>query len=81
LAPPRGAVAASAMPAAIARAIKPAARDTLDAARREFEQRFVRAALARAAGHRGQTARALGVSRQGLTKLMQRLQVEETSPT
>jgi DNA-binding NtrC family response regulator len=63
------------MPAAIARAGKVDARETLDAARRQFEERFVRAALARSAGHRGHTASALGVSRQGLAKLMLRLQL------
>jgi DNA-binding NtrC family response regulator len=73
--PGRGVVPASAMPAAIARAGKVDARETLDAARRQFEERFVRAALARSAGHRGHTASALGVSRQGLAKLMQRLQL------
>jgi len=73
--PSRGVVPASAMPAAIARVATVDSRETLDTARRQFEARFVRAALARAAGHRGQTAMALGVSRQGLAKLMQRLQL------
>jgi DNA-binding NtrC family response regulator len=73
--PVRGVVPASAMPAAIAHAVKLDSRETLDAARRRFEERFVRAALARAAGHRGHTATALGVSRQGLAKLLQRLQL------
>jgi DNA-binding NtrC family response regulator len=73
--PARGVVPASAMPAAVAHAGKTDARETLDTARRRFEERFVRAALARAAGHRGQTASALGVSRQGLAKLIQRLQL------
>jgi DNA-binding NtrC family response regulator len=76
--PSRGVVSASAMPAAIARATSQGGvelRKTLDAARRQFEERFVRAALAESAGHRGQTAAALGVSRQGLAKLMQRLQI------
>jgi DNA-binding NtrC family response regulator len=63
------------MPSAIARAATPLARETLDSARRRFEARFVRAALAQSAGHRGQTASALGVTRQGLAKLMQRLQI------
>ena len=40
------------------------------------ERDFVRAALARAAGHRGQTATALGLSRQGLAKLLQRLHLD-----
>jgi DNA-binding NtrC family response regulator/tetratricopeptide (TPR) repeat protein len=73
--PPRGVVPASAMPPAIAHALKIDPRETLETARRRFEERFVRAALARAAGHRGQTASALGVSRQGLAKLLQRLQL------
>ena len=49
----------------------------LDAARRTFEERFVRAALARTGGHRGRAALELGVSRQGLTKLIGRLGIVE----
>jgi len=45
-------------------------------ARRAFEERFVRAALVRNGGHRGQAALELGVSRQGLTKLLTRLGIE-----
>jgi DNA-binding NtrC family response regulator len=74
--PPRGVVGAGHMPAAIARATKADRSETLDMARLQFEQRFVRAALARAAGHRGQTAAALGLTRQGLAKLLQRLQID-----
>ncbi|HKY20910.1 MAG TPA: sigma-54 dependent transcriptional regulator [Vicinamibacterales bacterium] len=74
-APPRGVVSASGMPAAIAR-VEAASHESLDSARLKFEQRFVRAALARAAGHRGRTAAALGLSRQGLAKLMQRLHLD-----
>jgi DNA-binding NtrC family response regulator/tetratricopeptide (TPR) repeat protein len=74
-APGRGVVPESAMPGAVAQAGHTDPRETLDAARRRFEERFVRAALARAAGHRGQTASALGVSRQGLAKLIQRLRL------
>jgi DNA-binding NtrC family response regulator len=73
--PARGIVGASELPAAIASATRRPAGETLETARLGFEQRFVRAALARAAGHRGQTAAALGVSRQGLAKLMQRLRI------
>ena len=40
----------------------------LDAARRTFERRFVRAALARSGGQRARPPRELGVTRQGLTK-------------
>jgi transcriptional regulator with GAF, ATPase, and Fis domain len=42
-------------------------------ARQAFEERFVRAALVRSGGHRGRAAVELGVTRQGLTKLMTRL--------
>ena len=45
----------------------------LDEARRTFETRFVRAALVRSGGHRGRAAAELGVTRQGLTKLITRL--------
>ena len=38
---------------------------SLDAARRTFEHRFVRAALVRTGGHRGRAAAELGVTRQG----------------
>ena len=49
----------------------------LDEARRSFEERFVRAALVRTAGHRIQAAEQLGVTRQGLTKLMSRLGITD----
>ena len=65
------------MPAAIAHAVKLDTRETLDAARRRFEERFVRAALARNGGQRLRTADELGVSRQGLTKLMTRLGISD----
>ena len=74
--PQRGVVSASEMPAAIARAAHVSSHESLEHARIKFEERFVRAALARAAGHRGQTAAALGLSRQGLAKLMQRLHLD-----
>jgi two-component system nitrogen regulation response regulator GlnG len=45
----------------------------LDAARRQFEASFVREALVRAGGRRTEAARRLGLSRQGLTKLVRRL--------
>jgi DNA-binding NtrC family response regulator/tetratricopeptide (TPR) repeat protein len=45
----------------------------LEEARRTFDQQFVRAALLRVGGHRARAAAELGVSRQGLTKLMSRL--------
>ncbi len=74
--PPRGVVGASELPAAIARAVQLTPHESLESARLKFEERFVRAALARAAGHRGKAAAALGLSRQGLAKLMQRLHLD-----
>jgi DNA-binding NtrC family response regulator len=50
---------------------------SFESARAEFERRFVRAALARTGGHRAQAARALGVSRQGLAKMLRRLNIED----
>jgi transcriptional regulator with PAS, ATPase and Fis domain len=48
---------------------------SLHEARRTCERRHVREALAQAGGHRGEAARALRVSRQGLAKLLKRLEV------
>jgi transcriptional regulator with GAF, ATPase, and Fis domain len=74
--PARGIVGAAYLPDAIARSPGTAEIETLDAARERFEERFVRAALARTAGHRQQTASALGLTRQGLAKLMRRLGID-----
>ena len=49
----------------------------LEEARRTFEERFVRAALVRTGGHRAHAATELGVTRQGLTKLMMRLGIRD----
>jgi DNA-binding NtrC family response regulator len=72
-APRRGLVGPSALPAVIARTamVPPATR--LEEARRAFERRCVGAALARAAGQTGRAAKELGISRQGLAKLMKRI--------
>lgn len=72
-APPRGSVGAERLPAHIARVAALGETRTLAAARRDFEVRFVRAALARVGGRHGLAARNLGVSRQGLAKLVGRL--------
>ena len=48
----------------------------LDEARRTFDARFIRAALLRSGGHRGRAAAELGVTRQGLTKLLARLGID-----
>jgi DNA-binding NtrC family response regulator/tetratricopeptide (TPR) repeat protein len=50
----------------------------LEEARRTFDTRFIRAALARSGGHRARAAEELGVTRQGLTKLMVRLGIAES---
>jgi DNA-binding NtrC family response regulator len=71
--PPRGVIGPHGLPAHIARANAMAARLTLAEARRQFEERYVRAALARAGGRTTTAARDLGVSRQGLSKLAARL--------
>ena len=76
-APSRGAVTPAALPPPVGVAAAPS--PTLSLARRGFEERYVRAALARA-GHRpGQAARELGVSRQGLRKLLVRLGIERAA--
>jgi transcriptional regulator with PAS, ATPase and Fis domain len=71
----RGAVPPSALPPHFDTA-RPDASYRLDEARRTFERRFIRAALARSGGHRARAAEQLGVTRQGLTKLMARLGID-----
>jgi two-component system response regulator HydG len=75
-APRRGRVSGDLLPAVIT-GITSVRTMRLAAARDQFEKRFVEVALAQSAGNRARTARALGLSRQGLLKLMTRLQVEE----
>jgi DNA-binding NtrC family response regulator len=71
--PKRGLVPPTALPPAVLRIDATAEACRLETARRTFDERFVRAALVRAGGHRSRAAEQLGVSRQGLTKLMRRL--------
>ena len=52
---------------------------SLDAARQDFERRFVREALARAGGRRARAAADLGLTRQGLAKLLVRLGIDADS--
>jgi transcriptional regulator with PAS, ATPase and Fis domain len=68
-----GLIGPASLPHHVARAaaLEPSA--TLADARRQFEARYVRAALARAGGRTSAAARDLGLSRQGLAKLMGRL--------
>jgi len=75
--PKRGVVPASALPPCFGES-GPAERWSLDEARRTFEHRFVRAALVRTGGHRGRAAAELGVTRQGLAKLITRLGIRNS---
>jgi DNA-binding NtrC family response regulator/tetratricopeptide (TPR) repeat protein len=70
--PRRGRIGATALPAHLAHATVLSS-GTFEAAREEFERRFVQAALARADGQRARAAEALGITRQGLAKMMRRL--------
>jgi DNA-binding NtrC family response regulator len=79
-APRSGLVGASALPAHVARAAAMEQSLTLEDARRQFERRYVRAALARAGGKMVAAARELGLTRQGLTKLMGRLGIDHGIP-
>jgi DNA-binding NtrC family response regulator len=73
-APRRGVVPPTALPPALS-ASTATGGWRLGDARRTFEERFIRAALARTGGHRARAAEELGLSRQGLAKLMARLQI------
>jgi transcriptional regulator with GAF, ATPase, and Fis domain len=73
--PKRGIVPPTALPPSFC-ASPPDQTWRLGDARRTFEERFIRAALARSGGHRSRAAAELGVSRQGLGKLMQRLRID-----
>jgi len=75
--PKRGAVPASALPPSLT-GVQPQRSWRLVEARRTFETGFVRAALVRAGGHRGRAAEELGVTRQGLTKLLNRLRIDDS---
>jgi two-component system response regulator HydG len=74
-APRHGVVRVSALPTAITGGASVGV-VTLEQARRLADERVVRAALAQAGGHRGRAASALGLTRQGLAKLVDRLQLE-----
>jgi DNA-binding NtrC family response regulator len=76
--PRRGVVPPEALPPPFADSTtQPSSR--LADARRRFEEQFVRSALVRTGGHRARAARELGISRQGLTKLMGRLRIAPAS--
>jgi len=80
-APRRGVVTPALLPEALHAAAGAAAGPTLGAARRRVEADLVRDALARAGGRRAEAARALGLSRQGLAKLMTRLGIDVPGPS
>ncbi|MFL6248057.1 MAG: sigma 54-interacting transcriptional regulator, partial [Thermoanaerobaculia bacterium] len=73
--PQRGRIGPAALPSHIAHASVPD-QTTFEAARQEFERRFVAAALAKADGQRAKAAEALGITRQGLAKMLRRLGLE-----
>jgi DNA-binding NtrC family response regulator/tetratricopeptide (TPR) repeat protein len=74
--PRRGRIGSAGLPAHLAQAAGPLA-TTFEAAREEFERRFVKAALARENGHRVRAATSMGITRQGLAKMLRRLRIEE----
>ena len=76
-APRAGFVGPAMLPAHIARVAALERGATLADARKQFEARYVRAALARAGGRTSTAARELGLSRQGLAKLMGRLGIPQ----
>ncbi len=75
-----GLIGPAALPAHVARAAALQRDLTLTDARRQFDERYVRAALARAGGRIVPAARELGLTRQGLVKLMGRLGIESGIP-
>ena len=77
-APKRGVIAPSALPAQCA-ACEPGTDFRLESARQVFDRSFIRAALVRSGGQRSRAARELGLSRQGLAKLMTKLGLGDDS--
>ena len=73
--PREGRLDAGHLPPYVTRVASTQAPLRLETARRDLDRRVVEAALSRTAGHRGRAARELGVSRQGLLKLMARVGV------
>lgn len=75
-APRSGLIGPSSLPDHVARAAALERGSTLAAARRRFDERYVRAALARSGNRPVHAARDLGLSRQGLSKIMGRLGID-----
>lgn len=74
--PRRGSVAPSALPPALGAGSEKPDKPTLDAARRMVEQQLARTALARSGGRRSEAAASLGLTRQGFSKLLARLNLD-----
>ncbi len=72
----RGSVGPEQLPPVIGGQASAAGARTMSEAKRAFETGMVRAALARAGGRRAHAASELGLTRQGLAKLMARLGIE-----
>jgi len=72
---PRGRLEEEHVAALIGTAVREPAVGTLDEVRTAFEREFVATVLARCGGRQSQAARELGVSRQGLAKLLKRLAI------
>jgi two-component system response regulator HydG len=77
--PPRGRATLDDLPPEVRLVTEPSSggRTGLEAARREFEATYVRNALSRAGGRPTMAARDLGMTRQGLSKLVRRLGLDE----
>jgi two-component system NtrC family response regulator len=80
-APPHGPVRSALLPSVIVGSTSAASSTRLADARRQFERRFIEMALARAGGRRARAARELGLSRQGLLKMIMRLGLSERQTT
>jgi DNA-binding NtrC family response regulator len=80
-APREGRVGVQHLPSHLRKAPVAGPPQRLEEARRESDRAVVRAALRRAGGHRAQAARELGLSRQGLLKLMSRLGMSDAPQT
>jgi transcriptional regulator with GAF, ATPase, and Fis domain len=80
-APPHGQVRSSLLPSVISGSPAASLPTRLAEARVEFERRFIETALARAGGRRARAARELGLSRQGLLKMIMRLGLSERQTT
>ena len=80
--PPRGRVTIDDLPPEIGQGSRTtyALPGGLEAARRQFEVSFVREVLTRAGGRSATAARDLGLTRQGLSKLVRRLGLDDEPP-